>query len=71
MVQEAGGHYWTTGAVLVFMGALGLLAALVIVSLSPELLGFIRFEAFLTIAASYLGLGGYLVATNWNEANRD
>jgi len=71
IVDHAGGHHWTTGAAILFMGALGLVGAAVIGTLSPDLLGFIGLEAFVSIAILYLGVGGYLVATNWSHANDD
>ncbi len=70
-MDQAGGHYWTTGAAILFMGGLGLTAALVIGWLTPELLGFIGFEAFVSIAVLYLAVGGYLVGTYRNAANDD
>lgn len=70
-MDQAGGHFWTTGAAILFMGGLGLTAAFVIGTFSPELLGFIRLEAFVSIAVLYLAVGGYLVSTHWQEANED
>ncbi|MEN0060955.1 MAG: hypothetical protein AAGA48_02335 [Myxococcota bacterium] len=71
MLQHAGGHYWTTGAAILFMGGLGLIMAVLAGVFIPEGLGFIGFDAFLSISVLYLGVGGYLVARNWNAANDD
>lgn len=62
MVQQAGGHFVTTGAAILFMGGVGVAFAILSRFYEADVFGFIDIYALLSIALMYLGVGGFMVA---------